>query len=457
MKNLLPFFFLVFICVILGCQNESPPFLSEHQLPLQSFSLDPTIENQIKGKNGTQITIPANTFTQSSPNGKVNFQLREALSLSDMLLANLHTIASDGSILESYGMIQMNVAPQQNPQYKINVAIPTSFSNPQAQLFHLSANNEWEVESKITATNATDLAKGKQLFVRECRMCHDQNLRNDLTGPALGNIHLFREEEWLINFTKQSQQMIANSDSLAICHWEQWKPTIMSDFTHLADDSIKMIYKWIANESQMQRIDTNEVEFVLECHFDTIDDADDPNNGFLVNRYFKSNTKVTETNVYYNNNLYSIDTTRFGQFNGILLDSIIFIPDAFYEFSTNRLGWKNIDYFLKQHPLVKTPTVQLLNFSSTILPHVKLVFKSRNVVLDLYPPNSTKNLYTTIFPNSNGKVRLPKEEVVLLVYSQSEDHFLVGKKTVQIGEQNDFELELKPSTQDAFKQFIDSL
>jgi hypothetical protein len=124
------------------------------------------------------------------------------------------------------------------------------------------------------------LAIGKELWDWNCASCHASDLRTDATGPALGNVTLFRDREWLYKFTANSQKMIKEGDSLALCLWYDWKPVVMNSFwvEGDADDpnspiirrvtpvhKVDLIYNFIENESLLQNIGLEEVSYTMSC------------------------------------------------------------------------------------------------------------------------------------------------------------------------------------------------
>ncbi len=89
------------------------------------------------------------------------------------------------------------------------------------------------------------LAKGKLLFKNNCAACHNKNLKDDLTGPALGNV----SERWeaypkedLYNWIRNSQLMIEEGHPKAKALYEKYKLT-MNAFPNLTDEEIEaMLY-----------------------------------------------------------------------------------------------------------------------------------------------------------------------------------------------------------------------
>lgn len=100
---------------------------------VQQFSINVEQGATIEGKNGTVVFIPTDAFVDNQGNiisGKIDFELVEALSLSDMVLYNLTTTA-DGQTLETGGMIYTNALYKNekvaiNPERPLYIEIPTT-------------------------------------------------------------------------------------------------------------------------------------------------------------------------------------------------------------------------------------------------------------------------------------------------------------------------------------------
>ena len=79
---------------------------------------------------------------------------------------------------------------------------------------------------------------GKELFIANCASCHNKNMKDDLTGPALAGT----EERWsafprkdLYAWIRNSQALIATGHPRANELWGKWKPTLMNNFPGLTD------------------------------------------------------------------------------------------------------------------------------------------------------------------------------------------------------------------------------
>ena len=92
---------------------------------------------------------------------------------------------------------------------------------------------------------------GKKLFVNNCAACHNRNMKDALTGPALSGV----EARWseypkndLYRFIRNSQKMIAEGHPRALEVWETNKPRVMLNF-HLTDKEIDAILTFVEYQS----------------------------------------------------------------------------------------------------------------------------------------------------------------------------------------------------------------
>ncbi|GAB1418640.1 c-type cytochrome [Bacteroidales bacterium] len=79
---------------------------------------------------------------------------------------------------------------------------------------------------------------------QQCRACH--NLEGPkLIGPSLVEVIKTREQDWLIRFIRNSQEMVAAGDPIAVQVFEEFGKIPMPSH-NLSDDQIKDILKYIA-------------------------------------------------------------------------------------------------------------------------------------------------------------------------------------------------------------------
>ena len=97
---------------------------------------------------------------------------------------------------------------------------------------------------------AGDYGKGKSLWnANICGSCHNKNMKDDATGPALGGV----EQRWsgeprehLYRWVQQSQALIGSGESArAIAVWNSYKPTKMSNYTNLSNEDVEHLLAYI--------------------------------------------------------------------------------------------------------------------------------------------------------------------------------------------------------------------
>jgi len=117
---------------------------------------------------------------------------------------------------------------------------------------HLSSKSFlWLLTFLMSATLLSaqpDLGEGKELFRANCATCHNKNMKQDMTGPALGGV----EERWadypredLYKWVRASQALIQSGHPRANELWNQWKPNLMQNFGNLTDAQIDNILAYV--------------------------------------------------------------------------------------------------------------------------------------------------------------------------------------------------------------------
>ena len=94
---------------------------------------------------------------------------------------------------------------------------------------------------------AKQIKLGKRLFTFNCGTCHNKNMKDDLTGPALGGV----TERWsaypkadLYNYIRNSMTMTAEGHPRAVALYKEWQSE-MSNFPKMTDEKIDAILAYI--------------------------------------------------------------------------------------------------------------------------------------------------------------------------------------------------------------------
>lgn len=100
----------------------------------------------------------------------------------------------------------------------------------------------------LSQAQEANVDNGKKLFKAKCASCHANNMKSDLTGPALGGV----EERWaeypredLYSWIRNSQALIGAGHPRAKELWSQWKPVIMNNFLELSDQDMEDLLAYV--------------------------------------------------------------------------------------------------------------------------------------------------------------------------------------------------------------------
>ncbi|MEZ4935521.1 MAG: cytochrome c [Saprospiraceae bacterium] len=89
---------------------------------------------------------------------------------------------------------------------------------------------------------------GKTLFKNNCASCHNKDMKSKMTGPSLGGVtqrwSAFPKED-LYRWIRSSQKMIDEGHPKAKELWDEWKPTVMTNFSNLTDEEIEGVLSYI--------------------------------------------------------------------------------------------------------------------------------------------------------------------------------------------------------------------
>lgn len=99
-----------------------------------------------------------------------------------------------------------------------------------------------------------ELKKGQELFMANCASCHNKNMKDPMTGPALYGAEAIWEEEgefeelsgreWLYKWIKNSQAVIGEGHPRANQLWGEWGPSLMTPMA-LNNEEIDQILDYV--------------------------------------------------------------------------------------------------------------------------------------------------------------------------------------------------------------------
>jgi mono/diheme cytochrome c family protein len=414
---------LLFTCFLACSKKNKHSFgeFSPKNIERQVFKITLNKDTLLKTKSGVLIKLSANTFVNTTL-AEVEIIVREIINKEQLLKSGMPTLDDKGNLLETGGMINILTNPRIdiNSKFPIQVSIPVIGVNPNMKKYTADIDNGdllWKyVEPLANNQKFNDLIEGEQLFIKNCSDCHAKSLDAQLTGPELGCIEIgenSRKRDWLIKFTKNSQKMIAEGDNLAMCNWNSYKPSVMSNFEFLTDLQINQIYDYINNESLRRNI-CDKGEVYGRNSFD------------VPNCNFKSDTSSHSANDYYNydNNVQinlepeNIIEDKFEINYEKTTNGKVFTRTYYYTFTVSDYNWINCDRPFNE------PEVDAFNVIAETDLEMFLIFKNRK---SLWPFCTWKGQYILIETEDEAKVNLPiGEQVTIFAFSKPQN----GKRKI---------------------------
>jgi mono/diheme cytochrome c family protein len=94
-------------------------------------------------------------------------------------------------------------------------------------------------------TSSIESKEGKKLFLQHCASCHNMNMVDDMTGPALYKVtERWSNKEDLIHFIQNPQELINNNHERAVKIAALW-PSEMTAFPQLDSVAIEAILAFV--------------------------------------------------------------------------------------------------------------------------------------------------------------------------------------------------------------------
>lgn len=132
----------------------------------QEFWINPNRDTLIFGANGSQLFIPAGSFVrangQAPKDDQVKIVLREALSLKDMWMQNLQTVAPGHELIETGGMVNIQAQDLNNeelqlaPKASLNLRLPSDEPlNEGMQVFYADRDISQTTEDIVWEASGT--------------------------------------------------------------------------------------------------------------------------------------------------------------------------------------------------------------------------------------------------------------------------------------------------------------
>jgi hypothetical protein len=427
------FTFLLFALILLySCGNDDKPipFLNSSNLESLFVRIPFGKDTSFKTPKGALIKIAKGTFDK-----EIELEIKEAYSMSDMLLGGLTTEA-DSNLLQSGGMVYIN--SKDGSPLKLNksiaVVLPANYMEENMKLYKgdLVQNQiNWQTPTFLdTNPSTTSIQNGKTSF-QKCNTCH--RLFKNATGPFLAGWE--KRGNWsdgneLLKFLQNPVKYMQKDQ-----YTRELKAqfgSVMPAYPDLILNDVNDLMNFVSNEEKRYAATGTVVEYpseIIRGDSTIVDKFPDP----IV--YVDTST-VT-----------NMESMRQGFTDIVNMDSV-------YEFQIETLGWFNID-------------AEMEGLKGTDLCKLNVTVEDENdldISVYLFIP-ARKNLSVGIssdkksFHFNKYKNSIPlylNDKAFILAFTNSGDKFYYGITGFRVKKNQSIQVKIKSSTKEQFLEAIKS-
>lgn len=504
--------------IIIACNTGSKTkgSFKPGNLETSQFVINIDRDTTIQTKNGALLKIPKGALSTDDAK-TVTLEIKEAYNFQQMIQAGL-TTQSNGEPLSSGGMIYINAAAGQNVKItqKIQVAIPSNYSQKDMQLFKGEEDNDnlnWTDPQPLPPGRFQPVIDtGKLLFERNCASCHA--IEKDMTGPALahyikrfenrvgegfyidfwGDNHYisnqiaYRRSDSMNNIT--SKQYYSNNEAFRVYEEKleqdrqktiKWHHRLSLLYScnlskiygsygppfHLSHEQFYSIYRYIQNES-----DRRSLPMPDNSLFNCADDS-----CYQYEKQVRELNELKQLSKSEREQLIKENNSLVTRQDGIS-QSPTTVPDGpieapvyedkvtpenyeavYYEFTIETFGWYNIDILMKNINGVEESTL-FVRIAGQYREKIKVYLIIPNMKVYVEGGRTGKNDDEYAFDKKDGKINLPQgAEAFILAMSESEESasviYTVKKFTTST--QQEFSMELAMATKEQFNEAMNRL
>lgn len=373
----------------------------------QTFTIDPTQDQLITGVEGGRFFLPANSLvntTGETPTGSVTVELTECYALGDMLSLGLNTTSS-GSILESGGML--NLTANQNGEeltlregVSIPAAVPTPAFREDMSLFlgrgheGNSGPQDWEnTQQPISSTLPTlrladrPYRPSRRTYMDVFLTISDEELEKILPKPKKVTYYEPRQPKEPdydeLTYEPKGLQKMFMSKAEKARRTAEVKAQAKADYE---EKQVRYAERYVAWETAVTKYQQEMADYRTERR-----KIIDENSEMIPGTVYYA-TQQAKLDAHYEEQLaqYRIDSARYEQYRDYKLAKYEAAMDALgtvdqqtvnnYFFNLNRMGWANIDRFLKEQnttPLLAQAADGQVDEEAMVF----ITFPERNIIL----------------------------------------------------------------------------
>ena len=414
-------------------------------LKTQSFTIDALKGGTLTGKEGAKLAIPANAFVDRNGNpvkGKVTIILKEALSMTDIVLGGL-TTTSDSNVLESGGMIYVHATANGEqlaiaPSKEIMATIPAVDRLAGMQLFE----GQVKKDETINWVNPADV-----IMEEEFEAIAPGPVRDSVIAfvsfdipPPVKPVEYKGDGNDLIEVKIEKPQFFPE---LSFYKGVEWM--LVDQASNKKGDAEKEWVKVDIARSKKQGV------YVL-----TITDAKKKKKSYDVVPVFEGDN-YEKAMAEYDKKLEAYEREKqerrkLEQRQAARQHTILKAQDYAdaYVFPMRQLGWVNCDRFYNMRGAKEAIVRAVVDDANDAFAY--MVFTKRNICLPGY-----LNEGAFVFDNGFGPMVLPiGEEVLILAVSGSEGKQRFGMEKAVIAEALTVTLQLKETTPEKIREMLNA-
>jgi cytochrome c551/c552 len=488
MKRYLPLLALLTI-IIYSCSNNEgykSTLLNRQQLKSQLFTVDIGKDTVLQTQKGAIVKIPKGALVASE--NTVQLEIKEAYSLSDIILAGL-TTQSNGQLLSSGGMIYINAVGGSSVKITqaLSVAIPTSNMNKDMQLYkgkeNASGDINWDDATSLPANpQVKAMDAGEALFKQSCTSCHA--IGKNGTGPDLAHVVKRYEKMYakapdiildtqqsryvkdharamLYNYTRNNLKVMADGSKYHRCLYESRGRAAMNLFPGLTDKDLDGLYAYIENESEKRNLPIPE-NGIMNC----IDSCETYNQ--LKGRLTEVKRQLEKDSVQLaeienrNQSIQPIandDTANNFVYIAKALELVDLLDNKslYYQFTVESFGWYNVDMLIKQDDgNVKSELMVRVTGQYKERFNIYLVIPSAKIFAGGGKIKGQSDRYG--FALQDGTIYLPQgAKSYIIAIGEYEDKIIFSKKEFTTSTKHLLDMELATTTKELFNNELNLL
>jgi mono/diheme cytochrome c family protein len=419
-KYILP---LLFMTAAVSACNRNTDFVSEYfntaNLITQVFTVQTDKDTTLKTTDGIIISIPSNSIKVDG--NTVTLQVKEALSLREMLRANLTTQAGK-DMLSSDGMFSIGTKEQSTITGVIHIKVPAIDASKKMRLYkglEKDGKIDWQSPTSNIKTVTPLSDSGEVFYKANCISCHA--IDKTIIGGALAWMDK-REGERLWPLIENYQKLIAHGDGYANCIFCRYRSNMTIFENILSHRDIDAIARYVDKVSREEGIPEtfnpnkgcDSCDYYHEYYHDLQRKRDSlvSNNGAMaVLNYSLPVIPLDTTAIVIDGNAPVSNSSHV---------DVPYYNAEYYQFDINTFGWYNLDCLLKEwNGLPESSLIVKVTGGFTERIKVYLAIPSFKVFTE---GGFLQNRKDFGFDEDDGKTRLP----------QGADAFIIA-----VGEQNE--------------------